>query len=123
MTAATDKHTSISSSTNATVISATIKRRHWLALKQRVDHGEISWLSGEGMIMSCTGNFSIGDKVSINIHANDHELKHIPAVIVRAEPAGKYTRYSLRFHKERLASSDGGLTSRLLVYLAQRFQA
>lgn len=107
----------------ATSLSATIKRRHWLPLKQRVDHGEISWLSGEGMIISCAGKFPVGAKLSVNIHAIDHELKNIPAAIVRAEPAGKYTRYSLRFHKERLASSDGGLSSRLLVYLAQRFQA
>jgi len=47
----------------------------------------------------------------------------LPAAIVRAEPAGSHTRYSLRFHKDRLASADKGLTVRLLNYLAHQYQS
>ena len=52
-----------------------------------------------------------------------HEIKRLPAAIVRAEPAGSHTRYSLRFHKDRLASADKGLTVRLLNYLAHQYQS
>lgn len=73
------------------------------------------------MIILSTGKLPIGAEVSINIRAVDHELKRLPAAIVRAEPAGKHTRYSLSFHKERLMSTDEGLSVRLLNYLAERF--
>jgi hypothetical protein len=103
--------------------TATISRRHWLPLKRRIQRGEVSWLSGEGMIILSTGNFPIGAEVSVNIRTNDHKIKRLPAAIVRAEPAGSHTRYSLRFHKDRLASADKGLTVRLLNYLAHQFQS
>lgn len=102
-------------------LTATIRRRHWLPLKRHIERGEISWLSEEGIIILSTGKLPIGAEVSVNIRAVDHELKRLPAAIVRAEPAGKHTRYSLSFHKERLISTDEGLSVRLLKYLADRF--
>lgn len=103
-------------------LTATVRRRHWFSIKRRVQVGEVIRLSSDGIIILCDGKFPIGAEVSVNIHASDHEIQRLPAAIVRAEPAGKNTRYSLSFHKERLASMDNGLSTRLLNYLAERFK-
>ena len=102
-------------------ITASMMRRHWLPLKRRRSRGDVRWLSTEGMIILCSGRFPSDSEVTVNIDAPDHKVGPIPARIVRAEPAGNGTRYSLRFQRERIEDLDPVM--RLIKYLAKDFSA
>lgn len=101
-------------------IVVTLVRHHWLPLKRRSISGSVTWLSTDGMTVVSPGQLPVGARVNLTISAAEHELKNIPAQIVRAEPGAQGSRYSLRFHKQQLLQHDGDITLRLLGYLASQ---
>ena len=100
-------------------IKATMTLRHWLPLKRKRDSGDVRWLSQQGAIIACRQRFPIGAKVYLSLLGSGHRVRRIPADIVRAEPAGETTRYSLRFLYQ---DGPGHQTSAdILKYLAEGF--
>ena len=103
-------------------MQATLTRHHWLALKRRRLHGDVVWLSEEGLTLVSEGRLPVGARVHITLQTQEHSLNGVPAQIVRAEPGMNGTRYSLRFHKQRVIDQGGTVTLQLLSYLAQNFK-
>jgi len=104
-----------------TQITATMVRHHWLPLKRRSIKGNVTWISQDGITVTSTGQLPLGARVTMEICSAEHRLNQIPAEIVRAEPGVNGTRYSLRFHKQRISQDAGDITLRLLGHLSKHF--
>ncbi len=100
-------------------IQARVRLKHWFPLKRRTAEAEVSWLSRQGMIIGTAQRLPVGGRLSVDIFSDSHNVRQLPADIVRAEPAGNITRYSLRFlYQERNGHETG---EHILSYLADEF--